>query len=76
MFTIGMNSYAHSFFAITPWPLASSPGDRRAGPGVLYLGTRLEHERTSSRARALLLARVCYLPRCSECWLDASKLSH
>jgi heme o synthase len=33
-----------------------------AGVGVLYFGARLGRERTSSRARALLLATVCYLP--------------
>jgi heme o synthase len=33
-----------------------------AGLGVLYFGARLGRERTSSRARALLLATVFYLP--------------
>jgi heme o synthase len=33
-----------------------------AGLGVLYFGARLARERTSSRARALLLATVFYLP--------------
>jgi heme o synthase len=33
-----------------------------AGIGVMYYGVRLGRERTSSRARALLLATVVYLP--------------
>jgi protoheme IX farnesyltransferase len=33
-----------------------------AGLGVLYFGTRMRREKTSPRARALLLATVFYLP--------------
>ena len=33
-----------------------------SGLGVLYFGVRLARERTSPRARALLLATVFYLP--------------
>jgi protoheme IX farnesyltransferase len=53
-------SLVPSFLGMTGAMYASAA--MGAGLGVLYLGARLGRERTSPRARALLLATVFYLP--------------